>query len=262
MSILSDIIDYKKLEVDQAQKEVSLSELEKLASNAPATRPFAAKLSQKCENGFGLIAEVKKASPSKGLIRPNFRPSEIAQSYEEGGAACLSVLTDFPSFQGKPEYLIAARKATTLPVLRKDFMVRPYQIVQSRAMGADCILLIAACLSDLQLNELTSCAKEWHMDVLVEVHDESELERALQVDSKLIGVNNRNLKTFETDLSTSIRLSKLCPNDIELVSESGLRNHQDLQRMSASGINRFLIGESLMRQDGVRAATQALLQGN
>ncbi len=261
MTILDDIIEYKQQEVLIAKEEFSIVEIESIAREAAPVRNFEHNLTITSQQGFALIAEVKRASPSKGLIRENFDPQDIAIAYEAGGASCLSVLTDTPSFQGQPEYLIAVRESISLPALRKDFIVDPYQIPQSRAMGADCILLIMACLSNEQAAELHSYAREWLMDVLIEVHDEQELERALLVDNLLIGVNNRNLKTFKTDLETSVRLAKLCPDEIHLVSESGLRSHQDLQQMAANGIRRFLIGESLMRQADIKSATQSLLHG-
>ncbi len=259
MTILEDIILYKKEEVATARRAIGLGDLEGQATEAGPVRPFAQALRAASKTGYGLIAEIKKASPSKGLIRPDFDPPALAQAYEKGGATCLSVLTDEPSFQGAPEYLGQARSATGLPVLRKDFIIDPYQIVQSRVLGADCILLIVACLTDPQLAELDDAARHWCMNVLVEVHNEQELERALGLSSPLIGINNRNLNTFETSLETSERLAALCPDDRLVVSESGLCAPTDLQRMSHSGIYCFLIGESLMRQEDVEAATRNLL---
>ncbi len=259
MSILDDIVSYKKKEVVKAEQTTPHSELEEKIKALPPARPLGNSLQQDASTGYGLIAEVKKASPSKGLIRSDFNPAALARAYELGGASCLSVLTDFPSFQGKNEYLKLARDAVKLPVLRKDFMIDPYQIAESRALEADCILLIVACLTDAQLNELEAAAFEYGMDVLIETHDERELERALKCKSPLIGINNRNLNTFETSLSTSETLAQICPEDRTLVSESGLATKADLTRMSKAGIRCFLIGESLMRQEDVTAATRKLL---
>ena len=259
MTILDDIVAYKKTEVLKSKQQKPLSVLEQEIRHRDPVRPFEHALRKASQTGFGLIAEVKKASPSKGLIRADFDPPALAQAYASGGATCLSVLTDEPSFQGHPEYLQAARRAVSIPVLRKDFMIDPYQVAEASAWGADCILLIVACLSDQQLSELEDAALERGLDVLIETHDEQEFERALACQSKLIGVNNRNLKTFETSLETSERLSALCPPDRLLVSESGLATSADLQRMAKAGIRSFLIGESLMRQQDVEKATRALL---
>jgi indole-3-glycerol phosphate synthase len=259
MDILDKIKAYKLDHIAACKQARPLAELETAARAASPTRGFADRLIEASREGFGLIAEIKKASPSKGLIRADFNPPELAAAYALGGATCLSVLTDGPSFQGADEFLTSARDAVDLPALRKDFMYDTYQVTEARALGADAILIILATVSDAQAAELEAAALEWDMDVLLEVHNAAELQRASVLKSPLMGINNRNLNTFETTLDTTRTLSRLVPEDRTIVCESGLSTAQDLADMARYGARSFLIGESLMRQDDVAAATRRLL---
>jgi indole-3-glycerol phosphate synthase len=256
---LAEICATKREEVAVRKAAASLAELDARAAAQSAPRGFEAALRAKAATGFALIAEIKRASPSKGLIRSDFDPLIHARSYEAGGATSLSVLTDAPYFQGHEDYLIAARAACALPVLRKDFMVDPWQVAESRAIGADAVLIIVAALDDGVMAEIEAAARERGMDVLVEVHNEAEMDRAARLRSRLIGVNNRDLKRFVTDLGTTERLAPLAPEGTLLVAESGISSHGDLVRLAEHGVRTFLVGESLMRQSDVAAATRSLL---
>lgn len=260
--ILARIVDYKRVEVATLLSQTTIAELEAMTKSQSPTRGFMSSLELAIKTKPALIAEIKKASPSKGLIREDFNPPELAKAYEKGGATCLSILTDAPSFQGDNQYLIDARAAVSLPVIRKDFMIDIAQVIEARALGADAILIIMSCTDDVLAKELFDCAASLSMDSLIETHDAAEMERALKLGGKLIGVNNRNLRTFETRLETTQELAKMVGDDIFLIAESGIFTHNELKHLQNCGAKGFLVGESLMRQADVTKATQELLFGN
>ena len=261
MSILDDIVAYKRREIADAKAKISPVQIDARAAKADAPRGFrAALLRARAENSIGLIAEIKKASPSKGMIRADFDPPALAHAYETGGASCLSVLTDTPSFQGSADFLVAARAATKLPVLRKDFMLETYQVAEARAWGADAILVIMAMVDDATAATLLCAARDHGMDTLCEVHNEAELDRALALGTDMIGINNRDLNTFVTDIAVTLRLAPRIPKDRLVVAESGLARREDLATLAQVGVTTCLIGESLMRQNDVASATAALIK--
>ena len=261
MNKLDEICATKRAEVAARRAVATVDDLDRLARDQTAPRGFREALEAKVREGFALIAEIKKSSPSKGLIRADFRPAEHAVAYQRGGAACLSVLTDAPYFQGHEDYLADARRACSLPVLRKDFMVDPWQVAEARAIGADAILIIVAALDDAPMLEIEAAAVERGMDVLVEVHDEAEMERVSLLKSRLIGINNRDLKTFRTDLAVTERLARVAPEEAFLVGESGIDSHADCERLARVNVRTFLVGESLMRQEDIELGTRHLLIG-
>ena len=259
-NILQEIVKYKKVEIEESKKLISKESLEKEIKSSPHSKSFLGELVKKNEEGkAGIIAEVKKASPSKGVIRENFNHLQIARDYEKGGAACLSILTDNPSFQGSSEYLKDIRGITNLPILRKDFMIDVYQVYESRSWGADCILMIMKILDNKDLSKLVSVSKDLGMDILFEINSQEELERLLPFNPKMIGINNRNLENFETDIKNSIKIKKNIPDDILVISESGINNTEDIIHLGDHNINNFLIGESLMRSDNISVELNKLV---
>lgn len=259
-NILQEIVKYKKVEIEESKKLISKESLEKEIKSSPHSKSFLGELVKKNEEGkAGIIAEVKKASPSKGVIRENFNHLQIARDYEKGGAACLSILTDNPSFQGSSQYLKDIRGITNLPILRKDFMIDVYQVYESRSWGADCILMIMKILDNKDLSKLVSVSKDLGMDILFEINSQEELERLLPFNPKMIGINNRNLENFETDIKNSIKIKKNIPDDILVISESGINNTEDIIHLGDHNINNFLIGESLMRSDNISVELNKLV---